>query len=68
MERRLLVRHDYDVEISGGATAPHYLSDYLDIDGIMVATKHRILPRTPDVESLAEPLTVSIDLSEITFK
>jgi hypothetical protein len=63
----LLVRHDYDVEISVGATAAHYLSDYLDVDGIIVATKHRILPRTPDGESLAEPLIVSIDLSEITF-
>jgi hypothetical protein len=63
----LLVRHDYDVEISGGATAAHYLSDYLDVDRIIVATKHRIVPRTPDAESPAEPLIVSIDLSEITF-
>ena len=42
-----VVRHDYDVEISGGATAAHYLADYLDIDDIVVATKHRILPRDP---------------------
>jgi hypothetical protein len=63
----LLVRHDYDVEISDGATAAHYLSDYVDVDGIMVPTSHRILPRRPDGKSLAEPLIVSIDLSEITF-
>ena len=63
----LLVRHDYDVEISGGATAAHYLSDYIDVQGIMVPTSHRILPRTPDGQSLAEPLIVSIGLSEITF-
>ena len=31
------------------------------------ATKHRIFPRTPDGESLAEPLIVSIDLNEISF-
>jgi hypothetical protein len=63
----LLVRHDYDVEISGGATAAHYLSDYIEVQGIMVPTSHRILPRTPDGQSLAEPLIVSIGLSEITF-
>jgi hypothetical protein len=33
----------------------------------MVPTSHRILPRTPDGQSLAEPLIVSIGLSEITF-
>jgi hypothetical protein len=63
----LLVRHDYDVEISGGAAAAHYVSDYVDFEGIQVATKHRILPRTPQGHSLAEPLIVSIDLSEIAF-
>ena len=62
-----MVRHDYDVEISGGATAAHYVADYLDVDDIVVATKHRILSRTPDGESLAAPLIVSIDLSEIMF-
>jgi hypothetical protein len=63
----LLARHDYDVEISGGSTAAHYLSDYVDVAGIRLPTKHRIFPRTPDGQSLAEPLIVSIDLSEITF-
>jgi hypothetical protein len=42
-------------------------SDYLDVDGIMVASKHRILPRTTDGESLAETLIVSVDLSDIAF-
>ncbi len=63
----LLARHDYDVEISGGSTAAHYLSDYVDVAGIRVPTRHRIFPRTPDGQSLAEPLIVSIDLSEIMF-
>jgi hypothetical protein len=63
----LLVRHDYDVEISGGTAAAHYLSDYVDVEGIQVATKHRIFPRTPDGQSLTEPIIVSIDLSEIAF-
>jgi hypothetical protein len=63
----LLVRHDYDVEISGGATAVHYLADHLDVQGITVPTTHRIYPRSPDGQSLPEPLIVSIDLNEITF-
>jgi hypothetical protein len=62
-----LVRHDYDVEISGGTNATHFVSDYVDVAGIRLPTKHRIFPRTPDGQSLAEPLIVSIDLSEISF-
>jgi len=63
----LLARHDYDVEISGGTSAAHYVFDYVDVRGIRLPTKHRIFPRTPDGQSLAEPLIVSIDLSEIAF-
>jgi hypothetical protein len=63
----LLARHDYDVEINGGNTAAHYVSDYDEVAGIKLPTKHRIVPRTPDGASLAEPLFVSIDLSEIAF-
>jgi hypothetical protein len=63
----LLARHNYDVEISGGTSAAHYVSDYDEVSGIRFPTKRRIFPRTPDGQSLAEPLVVSIDLSEIAF-
>jgi hypothetical protein len=63
----LLARHDYDVEISGGTSAAHYVSDYEEVAGVKLPTKHRIFPRTPDGQSLDEPLIVSIDLSEIAF-
>jgi hypothetical protein len=43
------------------------VSDYHDVAGIKLPTKHRIFPRTPDGQSLPEPLFVSIDLSEIAF-
>ena len=66
-EDGLLARHDYDVEINAGNTAAHYVSDYEEVAGIKLPTKHRIFPRTPDGQSLAEPLIVSIDLSEIAF-
>jgi hypothetical protein len=62
----LLARHDYDVEISG-ASAAHYVSDYDEVAGIRLPTRHRIFPRNPDGQSLPEPLIVSIDLSEISF-
>jgi hypothetical protein len=63
----LLARHDYDVDISGGTSAAHNVSDYVEVAGIKLPAKHRIFPRTPDGQSLAEPLVVSIDLSEIAF-
>jgi hypothetical protein len=63
----LLARHDYDVEISGGTSAAHYVSEYDEVAGIRLPTRHRIFPRTPDGQSLAEPLVVSIDLREIAF-
>jgi hypothetical protein len=64
-QRGLLRRHDYDVEIAGGTSGAHYVSDFVDVSGILFPTKRRILPRQPDGKSLAEPLVVSIDLSNI---
>jgi hypothetical protein len=63
----LLARHDYDVEISGGTSAAHYVTDYAEVAGIKVPTKHRIFPRTPEGHALAELLVVSIDVGEIAF-
>src|SRR5467141_839542 len=63
----LFRRHDYDVEIAGGTTAAHYISDYTQVAGIMVPTKHRIFPRAPGGQALGEPLIVSIDVSEVAF-
>jgi hypothetical protein len=63
----LIRRHDYDVEIQGGSSAAHYISDYTQAASIMIPTRHRIFPRAPDGQALEEPLLVSIDLSEIAF-
>jgi hypothetical protein len=38
----LLRRHDYTVDILGGATGLNYASDYRDVDGIIVPTKRRV--------------------------
>jgi hypothetical protein len=63
----LFRRHDYDVEIAGGTMAAHFISDYTQVAGIMVPTKHRIFPRAQDGQALGEPLIVSIDVNEIAF-
>jgi hypothetical protein len=43
-------------------------SDYTQVAGIMIPTKRRVFPRGPDGQALtSEPITVSIDLSEIAF-
>jgi hypothetical protein len=65
-EDGLFRRHDYDVEIMGGSPAAHYISDYTQVGGIMVPTRHRILPRAADGQALSEPILVSIDVSDVT--
>jgi hypothetical protein len=66
-EDGLLRRHDYDIVIQANAPGAHYFAEYTEVAGIMVPTRHRIMPRTPDGQSLDEPVLVSIDLSEIAF-
>jgi len=61
----LLKRHDYDVEIAGDTPGAHYISDYVEVQGLKFPTKRRIFPRGADGLSMPEPLVVSIDLSDI---
>jgi hypothetical protein len=63
----LFRRHDYDIEIAGGTSGAHYISDYTKVAGIMVPAKHRIFPRSPGGQALSEPLMVSIDVTEVAF-
>ena len=67
-QQGLLKRHDYDVDISGGTSAAHYVSELQEISGIVVPTKHTIVPRQPDGSSAPAPVVVSIDISEIDFE
>lgn len=63
----LLARHDYDVEIAGNTPGAHFLSDYVEVSGIQVPTRHRIYPRLPDGGADRDTLVVSIDLDDISF-
>jgi hypothetical protein len=63
----LLRRHDYTVDILGGATGLNYASDYRNVDGIIVPTKRRVYAYQGDYELVKEPLLVAIDMGEITL-
>jgi hypothetical protein len=63
----LLRRHDYTVDILGGATGLNYASEYRDVDGIIFPTKRRIYAYEGDYKPVWDPLLVQIDMGEITL-
>jgi hypothetical protein len=65
--RGLLCRHDYTVDILGGATGLNYAFDYRNIDGIVIPTKRRVFAYQGDYQPVTEPLLVAIDMGAITL-
>ena len=63
----LLRRHDYTVDVLGGATGLNYASDYRNVDGIVFPTKRRVYAYEGDYQVVKEPLLVAIDMGEITL-
>ncbi len=63
----LLRRHDYTVDILGGATGLNYASDYREVDGIIFPTKRRVYAYEGDYQLVEEPLLVAIDMGRITL-
>jgi hypothetical protein len=63
----LIRRHDYTVDILGGATGLNYASDYREVAGIVIPTKRRIYAYEGDYQLVPEPLLVKIDMGEITL-
>jgi len=61
----LLRRHDYTVDILGGATGLNYALDYRNVDGIMIPTRRRVYAYEGDYHLVKEPLLVAIDMREI---
>jgi hypothetical protein len=64
----LLRRHDYTVDILGGAPGLNYATDYREVDGIIIPTKRRIYGWEGDYQLVAEPLLIAIDMVEITVR
>jgi hypothetical protein len=63
----LLRRHDYTVDILGGATGLNYAFDYRNVEGIVVPTKRRVFAYEGDYQPVKEPLLVAIDMGQITL-
>ena len=63
----LLRRHDYTVDILGGATGLNHASDYREVGGMAIPTKRRIYAYEGDYEPVWDPLLVGIDIGEITL-
>ena len=62
-----LCRHDYTVDILGGATGLNYAFDYRNVDGIVIPTKRRVFAYEGDYQPVKEPLLVAIDMGQITL-
>jgi hypothetical protein len=63
----LLRRHDYTVDILGGATGLNFASDYTDADGIMIAMRRRVYAYEGDYQIVKDPVLVAIDISKVTL-
>ena len=63
----LIRRHDYTVDILGGATGLNYATNYKEVGGIIFPTRRRIYAYEGDYQLVPEPLLVKIDISEITL-
>jgi hypothetical protein len=64
----LMRRHDYAVDVLGGATGAHYIHDYHQVSGIMVPHRRRVYPRGVDNQRVPEPVLVSIDIAHIGLR
>ncbi len=64
----LLRRHDYTVDILGGATGLNYASGYRDVEGIIFPTQRRIYAYEGNYQLVPEPLLVKIDMGEISLE
>jgi hypothetical protein len=63
----LMRRHDYTVDILGGASGANYVSGYRAFQGIKMPTKRRIYAYDDKMQKVPEPLLVSLDFGQLTF-
>lgn len=64
-EDGLLRRHDYTVDVMGGASGANYASNYRDVGGIVVPMSRRVFAYDNSGRKVDEPLLVSIDFHDI---
>jgi hypothetical protein len=63
----LLRRHDYAVDVLGGATGARYIGNYRDHDGILVPHRRRVYPLGADNRKISEPVLIAIDIVRLGF-
>jgi hypothetical protein len=63
----LMRRHDYTVDILGGATGANYPTDYRTFQGIAMPTRRRIYAYDDAMQKVPDPLLVSLDFGELSF-
>jgi len=63
----LLRRHEYVVDIMGGARGMNYAYDYQNVDGIMVPLTRRVFGFDDDKRKIPEPVLVAIDIRRIAL-
>ena len=64
----LLRRHDFTINIVGGAPSMLCATDYRDTAGIIIPTTRRGYAWQGDYQLVPEPLLVAIDMGEITIR
>jgi hypothetical protein len=64
----LLRRHDFTIDILGGATGMLYATDNRNVDGIIIPTTRRGYAWQGDHQLIPEPLLVGIDMGEVTIR
>ena len=64
----LLRRHDFTIDILGGATGMLYATDSRNVDGIIIPTTRRGYAWQGDYQRIPEPLLVAIDMGEVTMR
>ena len=64
----LLVRHDYDADVLGGAPASNQAVAYRDFSGLLFPMRRRVTARSADGAAGTGPILVSIDFGDITVR
>jgi hypothetical protein len=64
----LLRRHDYQVDVAGGARAAHLISDYVEVQGLWLPTRRRVFMRNEDGSFQSDRTLVSADLSDVELR
>ncbi|MEZ0053462.1 hypothetical protein ABIA30_004491 [Mycobacterium sp. MAA66] len=63
----LLRRHDYRVDVAGGFAAIQYVTDPIEVDGIIVPSRRRAYLCDDAGRPLADELMVAIDISDVSL-